>query len=237
MEYTHPEVLVVHSFSPSKLVNSSSNISLNSIRCSHSLLAVVVFHSFSPSKFFSISSNMPLYSIRSSHIFQETMQAMSVMNLDQDQQYEALKIVASILHLGNIEFVERGNYAQVRDEKFLKFPAYLLGLDEGLLNEKLTTRVMESRWGGKSEITTMTLTIEQAVYTRDAVAKALYARLFDFLVVAINAAMVKDSVLSIGVLDIYGFEIFEKNGFEQFCINFVNEKLQQIFIELTLKVC
>ena len=64
------------------------------------------------------------------------------------------------------------------------------------------------------------------------------ARLFDYLVTRVNQSMKNDSkqkMLSIGILDIYGFEIFQKNGFEQFCINFVNEKLQQIFIELTLK--
>jgi myosin-1 len=76
----------------------------------------------------------------------------------------------------------------------------------------------------------------KASYTRDALAKALYARLFDYLVKAVNQAMQKDREdISIGILDIYGFEIFQRNGFEQFCINFVNEKLQQIFIELTLK--
>ena len=66
----------------------------------------------------------------------------------------------------------------------------------------------------------------------------MLTRLFDYLVTRVNQSMKNDSkqkMLSIGILDIYGFEIFQKNGFEQFCINFVNEKLQQIFIELTMK--
>uniref|UniRef100_A0A8B9K3R2 Osteoclast-stimulating factor 1 n=1 Tax=Astyanax mexicanus TaxID=7994 RepID=A0A8B9K3R2_ASTMX len=118
----------------------------------------------------------------------------------------------------------------------LAFPAYLLGIDQSRLQEKLTSRKMDSKWGGKSESINVTLNQEQACYTRDALAKALYARLFDYLVEAINKAMQKPiEEFSIGVLDIYGFEIFQRNGFEQFCINFVNEKLQQIFIELTLK--
>uniref|UniRef100_A0A673A8G4 Osteoclast-stimulating factor 1 n=1 Tax=Sphaeramia orbicularis TaxID=375764 RepID=A0A673A8G4_9TELE len=118
----------------------------------------------------------------------------------------------------------------------LAFPAYLLGIDPNRLQDKLTSRKMESKWAGKSESINVTLNQEQATYTRDALAKALYARLFDYLVEAINKAIQKPhEEFSIGVLDIYGFEIFQKNGFEQFCINFVNEKLQQIFIELTLK--
>uniref|UniRef100_A0AAQ5X9I6 Osteoclast-stimulating factor 1 n=1 Tax=Amphiprion ocellaris TaxID=80972 RepID=A0AAQ5X9I6_AMPOC len=104
------------------------------------------------------------------------------------------------------------------------------------LCSKLTSRVMDSKWGGKTESISVTLNTEQACFSRDALSKALYTRLFDFLVDCINKAMQKDQEeLNIGVLDIYGFEIFQKNGFEQFCINFVNEKLQQIFIELTLK--
>ncbi|XP_058871137.1 unconventional myosin-If-like [Acipenser ruthenus] len=168
--------------------------------------------------------------------FQETMEAMKVIGISQADQAQVLQIVAGILHLGNISFIEAGNYGQVESTDLLAFPAYLLGIDQNRLNEKLTSRKMDSKWGGKSESIDVTLNREQATYTRDALAKALFTRLFDYLVEAINKAIQKPhEEFSIGVLDIYGFEIFKRNGFEQFCINFVNEKLQQIFIELTLK--
>ncbi|KAG8575870.1 hypothetical protein GDO81_009692 [Engystomops pustulosus] len=168
--------------------------------------------------------------------FQETMHAMTVIGIFAEEQAMVLQIVAGILHLGNISFKEKGNYAAVESEEFLAFPTFLLGINESRLKEKLTSRQMDSKWGGKSESINVTLNVEQACYTRDALAKALHARLFDYLVDSINKAMQKDhEEYNIGVLDIYGFEIFQKNGFEQFCINFVNEKLQQIFIELTLK--
>ncbi|XP_077835898.1 unconventional myosin-If isoform X10 [Macaca mulatta] len=173
---------------------------------------------------------------RNFHIYYQS--AMQVIGIPPSIQQLVLQLVAGILHLGNISFCEDGNYARVEsvDREFLAFPAYLLGIDSGRLQEKLTSRKMDSRWGGRSESIDVTLNVEQAAYTRDALAKGLYARLFDFLVEAINRAMQKpQEEYSIGVLDIYGFEIFQKNGFEQFCINFVNEKLQQIFIELTLK--
>uniref|UniRef100_A0ABI7YAF4 Myosin IE n=1 Tax=Felis catus TaxID=9685 RepID=A0ABI7YAF4_FELCA len=168
--------------------------------------------------------------------FQETLHAMNVIGIFAEEQTLVLQIVAGVLHLGNISFKEVGNYAAVESEEFLAFPAYLLGINQDRLKEKLTSRQMDSKWGGKSESIHVTLNVEQACYTRDALAKALHARVFDFLVDSINKAMEKDhEEYNIGVLDIYGFEIFQKNGFEQFCINFVNEKLQQIFIELTLK--
>nr|XP_038934957.1 unconventional myosin-If isoform X1 [Rattus norvegicus] len=168
--------------------------------------------------------------------FNETLNAMQVIGIPTSVQQLVLQLVAGILHLGNISFCEEGNYARVESVDLLAFPAYLLGIDSGRLQEKLTSRKMDSKWGGRSESIDVTLNVEQAAYTRDALAKGLYARLFDFLVEAINRAMQKpQEEYSIGVLDIYGFEIFQKNGFEQFCINFVNEKLQQIFIELTLK--
>lgn len=168
--------------------------------------------------------------------FQETLHAMNVIGIFAEEQTLVLQIVAGVLHLGNISFKEVGNYAAVESEEFLAFPAYLLGINQDRLKEKLTSRQMDSKWGGKSESIHVTLNVEQACYTRDALAKALHSRVFDFLVDSINKAMEKDhEEYNIGVLDIYGFEIFQKNGFEQFCINFVNEKLQQIFIELTLK--
>ncbi|CAL8396174.1 unnamed protein product [Boreogadus saida] len=168
--------------------------------------------------------------------FQETMEAMQVIGISGAIQGQVLQIIGGILHMGNISFIEVGNYGQVESPDLLAFPAYLLGVDAGRLQDKLTSRKMESKWGDKSESISVTLNQEQATYTRDALAKALYTRVFDYLVESVNRAIQKPGEeFSIGVLDIYGFEIFQRNGFEQFCINFVNEKLQQIFIELTLK--
>jgi len=93
----------------------------------------------------------------------------------------------------------------------------------------------------KSTIT-VPLDVDKAVYTRDAIAKALYGRLFNYVVQKVNeqikaksSASTPSKINVIGVLDIYGFEIMKKNGFEQFVINYCNEKLQQLFIEQTLK--
>ncbi|TNN02035.1 hypothetical protein fugu_009522 [Takifugu bimaculatus] len=173
--------------------------------------------------------------------FCDTMEAMSVVGLTADEQDSVLQLVAGILHLGNISFREENNYAVVEEPRLalfpvLAFPSFLLGISQDGLCCKLTSRIMDSKWGGKTESISVTLNTEQACFTRDALSKALYTRLFDYLVDSVNKAMQKQQEeLNIGVLDIYGFEIFQKNGFEQFCINFVNEKLQQIFIELTLK--
>lgn len=168
--------------------------------------------------------------------FEDTKRAMGVMGLQSNDQQEVLSLVSAVLHLGNITFKEKGNYAEVADKQYLAYPAYLLGIDQEMLRTKIISRTMESKWGAQQENIEVTLNVEQASHTRDALAKALYSRLFDFLVEIVNKAMAqKTQDITIGILDIYGFEIFEKNGFEQFCINYVNEKLQQIFIELTLK--
>jgi myosin-1 len=86
---------------------------------------------------------------------------------------------------------------------------------------------------------TSPLLLSQATYARDAFAKGIYERLFVWLVDKINRSLAKDKhqtkTMVLGLLDIYGFEIFDVNSFEQFCINYCNEKLQQLFITLTLK--
>ncbi|CAB3366603.1 Hypothetical predicted protein [Cloeon dipterum] len=170
------------------------------------------------------------------HDFQETLQAMSVMRISKTDQDNILKLTAGVLHLGNVSFKESGNNAVVENQEALQFPAYLFDIDIAQLNAKLTSRLFDSKWGGKSDKIDVNLNKEQALYARNALAKGIYTRIFDYLVQSVNNAMVTNIVSNnTGILDIYGFEIFESNGFEQFCINFVNEKLQQIFIELTLK--
>ncbi|KAK9301994.1 hypothetical protein QLX08_005842 [Tetragonisca angustula] len=170
------------------------------------------------------------------HDFQATLKALNIMAINDSEISDIFRLVAGILHIGNIQFVEDGNYSKIANKRCLDFPAHLLEISIKQLAQKLISREFESKWGGQSESVDVTLNVEQALYTRDALAKDIYTRLFDYLVKKINAAMETNTeCLEIGILDIYGFEIFEKNGFEQFCINFVNEKLQQIFIELTLK--
>ncbi|KAJ3038615.1 Unconventional myosin-Ie [Rhizophlyctis rosea] len=175
--------------------------------------------------------------------YQAVKQAMNVCQISDADRLAVFQIVAGILHLGNIAFVEEGNDAKVADPQALAFPAYLLGVSEELLQAKLTSRIMTTGgFGKRSSSYNVPMNLEQAQGTRDALAKALYSRTFDWIVQAVNSAMASlaaglrnTSTLCLGVLDIFGFEIFEKNGFEQFCINYVNERLQQIFIELTLK--
>lgn len=172
--------------------------------------------------------------------FQEVKSAMKVCGISQENQVSIFKIVSGILHLGNVQFVEKDNSAVVRDESLLEYPAYLLGISSAKLKEKLTSRLMKTGTiGSRSSLINVSLNVQQAVNTRDALAKALYDRIFDWIINSVNTAIQKhksrEKKVSLSVLDIYGFEIFDRNGFEQLCINYVNERLQQVFIELTLK--
>ncbi|CAG8764998.1 36017_t:CDS:2, partial [Racocetra persica] len=120
----------------------------------------------------------------------------------------------------------------------INFIAYIMEVDGDILTKALTCRTIEaSRGGRRGSVYDVPLNTVQAPAVRDALAKAIYNNLFEWIVDRINSALRSRTTAShvIGVLDIYGFEIFEENSFEQLCINYVNEKLQQIFIELTLK--
>ncbi|SMN18848.1 similar to Saccharomyces cerevisiae YMR109W MYO5 One of two type I myosins [Maudiozyma saulgeensis] len=171
--------------------------------------------------------------------FQETLKAMNVIGLSQDEQDQIFRMLAAILWIGNISFEENeeGN-AQVRDTSVTDFVAYLLQVDAQILIKALVERVMETSHGmRRGSVYHVPLNVVQANAVRDALAKGIYNNLFDWIVDRVNVSLQAFSGAdkSIGILDIYGFEIFEHNSFEQICINYVNEKLQQIFIQLTLK--
>lgn len=167
--------------------------------------------------------------------FQDTLNAMKVIGLSQAEQDNIFRMLAAILWAGNLVFREdESGYAAVSDQSVVDFLAYLLEVDSARLVHAITIRILTPRNG---EVIESPANVAQATATRDALAKAIYNNLFDWIVERINQSLKARQVTtnSIGILDIYGFEIFEKNSFEQLCINYVNEKLQQIFIQLTLK--
>ncbi|KAI5120855.1 hypothetical protein M0805_007042 [Coniferiporia weirii] len=171
--------------------------------------------------------------------FSDTIRAMQVIGLSDHEQSEIFRMLAIILWLGNIQFTEKddGN-SQIADTGFTDFVAYLMETESTLVEKVLTTKVVETQRGGKrGSVYDVPLNPSQAGSGRDALAKAIYNNLFEWIVSRINISMKPRTTPSqlIGILDIFGFEIFEDNSFEQLCINYVNEKLQQIFIELTLK--
>ncbi|CCK68285.1 myosin 3 KNAG_0A06240 [Huiozyma naganishii CBS 8797] len=171
--------------------------------------------------------------------FGETLKAMQIIGLSQEEQDQIFRVLSSILWIGNITFAENEEgSAAVRDTSVTDFVAYLLQIDAALLTQSLVERTMETNHGmRRGSIYHVPLNVVQATAVRDALAKAIYNNLFDWIVDRVNVSLqaYPGADKSIGILDIYGFEIFEHNSFEQICINYVNEKLQQIFIQLTLK--
>lgn len=167
--------------------------------------------------------------------FQDTLNAMKIIGLSQEEQDNVFRMLAAILWTGNLVFREDDEgYASVTDQSVVEFLAYLLEVDPQQLVKGITIRILTPRSG---EVIESPANVAQAMATRDALAKSLYNNLFDWIVERINQSLKarQPTSNSVGILDIYGFEIFEKNSFEQLCINYVNEKLQQIFIQLTLK--
>ncbi|KAJ8776234.1 hypothetical protein J1605_015709 [Eschrichtius robustus] len=171
--------------------------------------------------------------------FRTVRNAMQIVGFMDHEVESVLEVVAAVLKLGNIEFkpesrVNGLDESKIKDKNELKEICELTGIDQSVLERAFSFRTVEA----KQEKVSTTLNVAQAYYARDALAKNLYSRLFSWLVNRINEsikAQTKVRKKVMGVLDIYGFEIFEDNSFEQFIINYCNEKLQQIFIELTLK--
>lgn len=170
--------------------------------------------------------------------YQVTVDALKMVGFSQDTQHQLFKILAALLHIGNIEVKKTRNDASLSsDEPNLKIACDLLGIDASGFSKWITKKQITTR----SEKIVSNLSFNQALVARDSVAKFIFSALFDWLVENINTVLcnpqVSDQISSfIGVLDIYGFEHFEKNSFEQFCINYANEKLQQEFNQHVFKL-
>ncbi|XP_053215857.1 unconventional myosin-Id isoform X1 [Podarcis raffonei] len=171
--------------------------------------------------------------------FKAVADAMKVIGFEPEEVQTVYKILATILHLGNLKFSVDGDIPVIENSKLVSVIADLLSTKADMVEKALLFRTVAT---GR-DIIDKQHTEQEATYGRNAFAKAIYERLFCWIVTHINDVIeVKDYNSTvhgkntvIGVLDIYGFEIFDNNSFEQFCINYCNEKLQQLFIQLVLK--
>uniref|UniRef100_A0A8C4XA00 Myosin-9 n=1 Tax=Erpetoichthys calabaricus TaxID=27687 RepID=A0A8C4XA00_ERPCA len=163
-------------------------------------------------------------------MFTETMDAMKIMGIPEDEQNGLLRVVSAVLQLGNISFKKERNtdQASMPDNTAAQKVCHLMGMNVTDFSRAiLTPRIKVGR-----DYVQKAQTKEQADFAVEALAKATYERMFRWLVMRINKALDKtkrQGASFIGILDIAGFEIFELNSFEQLCINYTNEKLQQLF--------
>ncbi|XP_027696656.1 unconventional myosin-Vc isoform X1 [Vombatus ursinus] len=159
----------------------------------------------------------------------ETQKTFALLGLKEDFQMDVFRILAAILHLGNVQITavsnERSSVSE--DDRHLNIFCDLLDVDSSSVAQWLCNRKIITT----SETVIKPMTRLQSLNARDALAKKIYSHLFDFIVERINRALQFSGKKHtfIGVLDIYGFETFDVNSFEQFCINYANEKLQQQF--------
>ncbi|XP_030534942.1 myosin-11 [Rhodamnia argentea] len=180
-----------------------------------------------------------LVGVNDAHDYLATRRAMDIVGISAKEQEAIFRVVAAILHLGNIVFTKGkevdSSIPKDDQAKFhLNMTAELLMCDPVALEDALCKRVMIT----PEEVIKRSLDPQSATVSRDGLAKTIYSRLFDWLVDKINSSIGQDATSKslIGVLDIYGFESFKANSFEQFCINFTNEKLQQHFNQHVFKM-
>lgn len=158
--------------------------------------------------------------------------------IEAQSREDMLTVLTAVLQIGNMQFQEHETTeaASVTDEGHAKFVAQLLMVAEDSLISLFSTRVSSIR----GETITKTLRLKESNANRDATAKRLFGELFSFIVARLNETLAPPSMtgdeVSIGLLDIFGFENFAKNSFEQLCINLANEQLQLYFNEHVFKL-
>uniref|UniRef100_A0A1Q3FYL2 Putative myosin class v heavy chain n=1 Tax=Culex tarsalis TaxID=7177 RepID=A0A1Q3FYL2_CULTA len=171
--------------------------------------------------------------------FANVRSAMKVLAFTDQEIWSILSLLAAILHLGNIKYkstvVQNMDAVEVNDTTNATRVSGLLGVTKAALVNALTRRTIIAQ----GERVVSHVSKEQALEARDAFVKSIYGKIFLMVVNKINSAIYKSSPkgrISIGVLDIFGFEQFETNSFEQLCINFANENLQQFFVKHIFKM-
>lgn len=171
--------------------------------------------------------------------FQETRRALLLLGFSEDQQADIFRLLAGILHLGNVTIVDADHEGSniSKTDTYLASFCSLVGLDVAS-SEELRKWLCFRQIVSMKEVFTKPMTKAEASFARDALAKHIYSLLFQKIVSMINKSLASSSRPHrfIGVLDIYGFETFEWNSFEQFCINYANEKLQQQFNQHVFKL-
>ncbi|KAK2853741.1 hypothetical protein Q5P01_006402 [Channa striata] len=176
------------------------------------------------------------------HDFERLQLAMEMVGFLPATRKQIFSLLSAILHLGNIRYKRktyRDDSIDICNTEVLPVVSELLEVREEMLLDALTTRKTVT----VGEKLIVPYKLSEAGTVRDSMAKSLYSALFDWIVFRINHALLnlKDleettKILSIGVLDIFGFEDYENNGFEQFCINFANERLQHYFNQHIFKL-
>jgi myosin heavy subunit len=167
--------------------------------------------------------------------FTDVSTALNTIGMSRAEHEDLFGIVASLLHLGNVLFDkprrDEGAAAIASSSlSSLAAAALRLGINRDELADKLVRRTMKMRGGRGGDSVKIPLSRSDAQIARDALAQFVYGTTFNFLVSRINQALpCRDSASFIGILDISGFEIFEHNSFEQLCINYANEKIQECF--------
>ncbi|KAN0065099.1 class II myosin [Thecaphora frezii] len=155
-------------------------------------------------------------------------EALDVVGFSPEEQLNLFRVAAAILQIGNIELADdRSEQARITNSQQVEKVCHVLGLPE----QELTKALLRPRVKAGREWVTSSRTRRQVIEEMAALSKTMYEKAFGWLVDRINKALDRPTSKStfIGVLDIAGFEIFEVNSFEQLCINYTNEKLQQFF--------
>ncbi|XP_038892075.1 myosin-1 isoform X1 [Benincasa hispida] len=181
-------------------------------------------------KYLCQSSCFSISRVNDAEEFRVVMEALDVVHISKEDQHSVFAMLAAVLWLGNVSFsvIDNENHVEAVEDEGLQTVAKLIECEIEELKLALSTRKM--RVGNDSIV--QKLTLSQAIDTRDALAKSIYACLFEWLVEQINKSLAvgkRRTGRSISILDIYGFESFDRNSFEQFCINYANERLQQHF--------